>query len=72
MAEEKYELALAMIKFTQESTRRVLNSLQSVGGNRKTLPNGEALTGREIELLRYLAKGFKTKQMACELALSES
>jgi DNA-binding NarL/FixJ family response regulator len=58
--------------WTQDSTRRVLNSLQSAGGNGKTSPYGEALTGREIELLRYLAKGLKTKQIAGELALSES
>ena len=57
---------------TPQSTRRMLNTLQSSRGNVDAPPDREFLTEREIELLRYLAKGFSSKQIAHELSLSNS
>ncbi len=55
-----------------ESTRRLITSVQTTGTSGRKPGNGDALTEREIELLRYLAKGLKTKQIATEVGLSES
>jgi DNA-binding NarL/FixJ family response regulator len=57
---------------TPQSTRRMLTTLHSGSGNMAASSDRDALTAREIELLRYLAKGLSSKQMAQELSLSDS
>jgi NarL family two-component system response regulator LiaR len=55
-----------------QSTRRVLSELQGAGNKGQSSAKSESLTEREIDLLRYLARGLSSKEMAGELSLSNA
>lgn len=57
---------------TPQATRRMLSTFQSRQLHIEAPPDHVILEEREIELLRYLARGLSSKQIAQELSLSDS
>ena len=46
-------------------------TLRGAGDNAQASPKGDSLTKREIDVLRYRARGRSNKQIALELSLSD-
>jgi len=56
--------------FTPSLAGLVLGEYRRIAQNANSGPAGPSLTGRETEVLRYVAKGLSAKQIAARLSLS--